>query len=259
MKSQLKIRNLEIAYVYLRQDKDPSQTRLFLHGWGLRIEAFEKLLVALSADYPVIAIDLPGFGQSSEPYFWGYEAYAQFVSDFLEALKLPKVHLVGQSMGGGIALATAALFPDKVSSVALMNSAGIPMRDGQPSAINRLQELWAQGFDRHIWQAFVVNGAKHFKSLTRSVSVPVKHDIRPLLPKIRAPVLLAWGDCDKMLPIQFAYEMAALIPKAKVATISGGYHEWGLVQPEIFCSLAKQFDASLQKHSPPHTEPDSKT
>lgn len=243
----MKIRDLEVAYVHLGKDKDPTQTRVFLHGWGLRIEAFQKLLDILAVDYPVIAIDLPGFGESDEPYFWGYEAYAQFVSEFLDALKLPKVHLMGQSMGGGIALTTAALFPEKVTSVALMNSAGIPMRNGQPSIVGRLQELWAQGFDRHIMQSFAVNG-KHLKGLLRSVAVPTKHDIRPLLPRIKAPVLLAWGDCDKMLPINYAYEMAALIPRVKVATVSGGFHEWGLVQPEIFCSLAKQFDASLQKH-----------
>lgn len=255
LKSQLKIRNFEIAYVHLGQDKDPTQTRLFIHGWGLRLEALNKLLKVLSKDYPVIALDVPGFGDSDDPYFWGYEAHAQFISDLLDALKLEKVHLMGQSMGGGIALATAALFPDKVSSVALMNSAGIPMKNGQPSIINRIQELWAQGFDRHILGAFVINGARHLKSLARSVSVPVKHDIRPLLPRIKAPVLLTWGDCDKMLPIAYAYEMAALIPRAKVATVTGGFHEWGLIQPEIFCSLAKQFDASLQKHSQLHIEP----
>lgn len=258
LKSQLKIRNLEIAYVHLGRDKDPAQTRLFLHGWALHIDALKRLLQTLSADYPVIAVDLPGFGGSKAPYFWGYEAYAQFVAEFLETLELPQVHLMGQSMGGGIALATAALFPNKVSSVALMNSAGIPMREGQPSIIDRIQELWAQGFDRPILKAFVVNGTKHLKSLRRSLSVPVKHDIRPLLPKIQAPVLLAWGDCDKMLPIQFAYEMATLIPRAKVATVSGGFHEWGLIQPEIFCSLAKQFAASLQKYPPQHIEPNSK-
>lgn len=246
MKNRMKIRDLEVAYVHLGKDKDLSQTRVFLHGYGLRIEAFEKLLKILAEDYPVIAIDLPGFGQSQDPYFWGYEAYAQFVAEFLDALKLPKVHMMGQSMGGGIALTTAALFPEKVSSVVIMNSAGIPMRNGQPSMIGRFQELWAQGFDRHILSAFIVN-TKHLKTLIRSLAVPTKHDIRPLLPKIKAPVLLAWGDCDKMLPINYAHEMAALIPKAKVATVSGGYHEWGLVQPEIFCSLAKQFAASLQK------------
>jgi pimeloyl-ACP methyl ester carboxylesterase len=240
----MKIRDLEVAYVHLGQDKDPAQTRVFIHGYGLRIEAFEKLLKILAEDYPVIAIDLPGFGESDAPYFWGYEAYAQFVSEFLDACRLNKVHIMGQSMGGGIALATAALFPEKISSVVIMNSAGIPMRNGQPSMVGRVQELWAQGFDKKIWQAFLAN-SKRLKGLMRTLVVPTQHDIRNLLPKIKAPVLLAWGDCDKMLPINYAYEMAALIPRAKVATVSGGYHEWGLIQPEIFCSLAKQFDASL--------------
>ena len=240
LKSQLKIHDLQIAYVHLGQDKDPRQTRLFLHGYALRLDAFEKLLHVLSADYPVIALDLPGFGNSQDPLFWGYEAYASFVNDFLDAMNLSKIHLLGQSMGGGIALATAALYPEKVSSVAIMNSAGIPMRNGQPSVIGRLQELWAQGFDRRILQAFGINALKHLKNLVNSLSVPVKHDIRYLLPKIEAPCLLAWGDCDKMLPLAYAYEMAALIPKSKVAVVSGGFHEWGLIQPEIFCSLIKQ-------------------
>lgn len=245
MKSQLKVKDLNISYLQAGQDKDLAETRVFLHGWALTSHSFEKLITVLSKDYPIIVPDLPGFGGSSEPYFWGYEAYAQFVSDFLDALHLPKVHLMGQSMGGGVALSTAALFPEKVQSVVVMNSAGIPMRKGQPSAPDRLKELWAQGFDSHILKAFVVNFAKHPRSLLRSVSVPTKHDIRPLLPRIQAPCLLTWGDCDHMLPIEYAHEMASLIPHAQVAPVTGGYHEWGLLQPEIFCSLAKQFAASL--------------
>src|ERR1700730_592707 len=97
LKNRMKVRDLEVAYVHLGKDKDPTETRVFLHGWGLRIEAFEKLLCILAVDYPVIAIDLPGFGESEEPYFWGYEAYAQFVAEFLDALKLPQVHIMGQS------------------------------------------------------------------------------------------------------------------------------------------------------------------
>lgn len=240
LKSQLKIRNLQVSYVHLGKEKDPWQTRLFLHGYGLRIEASEKLLKTLAADYPVIALDLPGFGNSQDPYFWGYEAYATFIDQFLENLQIPQVHLMGQSMGGGIALATAALFPNRVLSIAVMNSAGIPMKEGQPSFIDRIRELWAQGLDRPILEAFAVNALGHLKSLGRLLNVPVKHDIRYLLPQIQAPCLLAWGDCDKMLPTAYAYEMASLIPKAKVAIISGGFHEWGLVQPEIFCSLIKQ-------------------
>lgn len=241
LKDQLKVQDLSVSYVHLGKEHEPSETRLFLHGWALRSESFQGLLKALSVDYPVLALDLPGFGDSEEPFFWGYEAYAQFVKDFLAKLGLSPVHLMGQSMGGGIALTAAALFPEAVQSVVVMNSAGIPMRDGQPSVVDRFGELWQQGFDRHILDAFAVNTLKHARSLGRSVSVPVKHDIRPLLPRIKAPVLLAWGDCDKMFPIDYAYEMANLIPNAKVAVVNGGFHEWGLVQPDIFCSLAKQF------------------
>lgn len=242
----LKVNGLQVSYFYEGRDKNPQETRLFLHGWALTSHSFEKLIEALGQDYPILALDLPGFGNSSDPYFWGYEAYAQFVSDFLDTLQIPSAHLMGQSMGGGIALATAALFPEKVKSIVVMNSAGIPMREGQPSIADRIQELWAQQFDRRILKAFAVNTVKHFKSLTRSVHVPVKHDLRALMKHIQAPCLLAWGDCDKMLPLTYAYEMAALIPNAQVAPVSGGYHEWGLVQPEIFCSLAKQFAAQVK-------------
>ncbi|MES2504316.1 MAG: alpha/beta hydrolase [Myxococcota bacterium] len=245
LKHQLKVNGFKVSYYYEGRDKDPSEMRLFLHGWGLSGKSFKHLIHGLAQDYPVIAIDLPGFGDSHGSHFWGFEAYAQFVVDFMDALKIPSAHMMGQSMGGGISLATAALFPERIKSVVVMNSAGIPMRNGQPSIRDRVHELWAQGFDRRILIAFAMNSAKNLKGLIRSVKVPVRHDLRRLLPLIKVPVLLAWGDCDKMLPFVYAEEMAALIPGAKIAPVSGGFHEWGLVQPEIFVSLAKQFADSL--------------
>ncbi len=238
---RLKVNGHWVSYVHEGQEHDPRETRLFLHGFGLRKEAFKKLVHELAKEYPVIALDLPGHGKSHKHHFWGYEAYAQFVADFLDALNIQSVHLMGQSMGGGIALTTAALFPERVKSVVVMNSSGVPMRSGHPSIAERFRELWVQGFEPKIWSAFITNALQHGSSLGRQVSVPIKHDLRTLLPRIQAPVLLAWGDQDHMFPLEFAHEMASLIKKSKVATVTGGYHEWGLVQPEIFVSLAKAF------------------
>lgn len=238
---RLKVNGQEVSYVYEGQEHDPHETRVFLHGFGLRKEAFKKLIHHMAGEYPVIALDLPGHGQSHKHHFWGYEAYAQFVVNFLDELHISSAHLMGQSMGGGIALAVAALYPDRVKSVVVMNSAGIPMRKGVPSVRERFLELWAQGFEPKIWSAFLLNALRHGAGLSRQVSVPVKHDLRALLPRIGAPVLLAWGDQDHMLPLEYAYEMASFIQKAKVAPVTGGFHEWGLVQPEIFVSLVKAF------------------
>lgn len=245
MNRQLNVKGYKIHYLHAGKQHNVKETRVFLHGWALRGRAFEKLVKALGEDYQVIAPDLPGFGKSDIPYFWGFEAYAQFICDFLDELGLEKVHLMGQSMGGGIALATAALHPERIQSVMAMNSAGVPMTKGRPSLLKRFKEIWAQGYNHHLTTALLSNLFKRPRKLLRLAKVPMKHDLRPLLPRIKAPVLLAWGDLDHMYPVEFAQEMAKLIPNARVEIIHGGHHEWGLIWPEIYRKLEKEFAESL--------------
>lgn len=102
---------------------------IFVHGGGpgsSGLSNFSRNMAAFADRYRVIAIDLPGYGQSTklriaEP-LWGY--YARVLAGFIDALGLGKAHLVGNSLGGAAALKTAVDFPDKVDRLVLMGPGG---------------------------------------------------------------------------------------------------------------------------------------
>jgi pimeloyl-ACP methyl ester carboxylesterase len=250
LKSQsVDVAGLNVFYLEGGSELAHHGTRVFMHGWGLTCTAFTSMLEALSQKYHVIALDLPGYGFSgANPSFWGYEAHAQFVDGFLRALSLESVHLMGQSMGAGICMATAALFPERVDSLVLVNAAGIPILQGQPRLSARIAEVFEQakmsGFRREnaaLSKGFIYNLWHHLPGLIRSVNLPIKHDLRLLLGRIRAPCLLAWGSLDTMLPLKVGREFERLIPGAQLVDIAEGYHEWNLIYPERFIEVVTRF------------------
>jgi len=112
---------------------------IFVHGGGpgsSGLSNFSRNMAAFADRYRVIAIDLPGYGQSTklkitEP-LWGY--YAKVLAGFIDALGLGKAHLVGNSLGGASALKTAVDFPAKVDRLVLMGpGGGYSLFEKQPS------------------------------------------------------------------------------------------------------------------------------
>ena len=103
-----------------------AQTVLFIHGFGGDLDNWLFNLDALAEAHTVIALDLPGHGQST-PTLPGttLASLAGFVARFMDALDIDQAHLVGHSMGGGVAAQLAVDAPQRVRSVALVSPAGM--------------------------------------------------------------------------------------------------------------------------------------
>jgi len=99
---------------------------LLIHGFGADKETWLPLTLALSRSRRVIMMDLPGFGAATQVGSDRGHARAQAaaVAGFADALGYYRVHLCGNSMGGGISLRFAADYPERVRSMALICSAG---------------------------------------------------------------------------------------------------------------------------------------
>ena len=96
---------------------------LFIHGISGGWQNWLENLPHFGARHRAIAIDLPGFGTSPMPEWEiGMPGYTQMVHDFCEALGLGRTTLVGNSMGGGITLQFAALYPERLSHMITMGS-----------------------------------------------------------------------------------------------------------------------------------------
>jgi pimeloyl-ACP methyl ester carboxylesterase len=125
-KKIIKVDNNTISYL----DGGKGDTILMLHGFGGNKDHWTKFSKSLTTNFHVVAIDLPGFGESSkiETESYNIDSQVKKLSRIIDVLRLNKFHLVGNSMGGTIAGRYTAVVPDKVLSLALFDTGGIPQR-----------------------------------------------------------------------------------------------------------------------------------
>ena len=106
------------------------KTVVLLHGTSASLHTWQGWTRELSDDYCVVSMDLPGFGLTG-PYTdqstqYDSANYAKFVIDVLDKLQVGSVTLAGNSLGGKIAWRTAALYPDRVNKLILVDAVGYP-------------------------------------------------------------------------------------------------------------------------------------
>src|SRR3990167_7893359 len=103
-----------------------AETILMIHGFGADKDNWLRFSRPLTARYNVIALDLPGFGESSKPdASYDVGTQTERLAAFAKQLGIHKLHLIGNSMGGHIAALYAARHPEQVLSVAHVDNAGI--------------------------------------------------------------------------------------------------------------------------------------
>jgi len=110
---------------YARRGAAAGTPVLFIHGFGGDLDNWLFNIDAIGEKHPVIALDLPGHGQSAVKLpGTSLPALADFVGRFMAVLDVPQAHLVGHSVGGAIAAQMALSQPQRVASLSLIDSAG---------------------------------------------------------------------------------------------------------------------------------------
>lgn len=227
---------------------------LLLHGWGGSSKSMAPVQSFLSDAHEVISLDLPGFGESTEPSSpWTSFDYAAVVADLLKSLGLDRVAIIGHSFGGKIAIHLALM--GYAHRLVLTNSAGIrPTRSlryyirvgtfkfaKRISQINLLRKLLGEELDRYRAK-FGSADYRNASSMMRQVLVRiVNEDISPLLSQIQVPTLLIWGDLDTATPLQDAKRMESLIPDCGLVVLKGAGHFSFLDKPREFEIIVKHF------------------
>jgi len=260
LKSQLTNHRVDLqdCTIFYQQSRLESSSIpiLLLHGWGISTEPYQEALQLLAQHHSIIAPDLPSFARS--PYSGlipNYTSYSKFLVDFLEALDLPQVHVVGHSLGGGIAITLSALVPEKIRSVILVDSTGtttpsllemIPRRAIEMTAQFFLPKLRLKLVD--IPLVFSYNLLFNTGNVIQGLLISLSEDISHLLPKVQAPCLLLWSVKDLTTPLSNAQKMADMVPNAKLIVVEEGLHEWGLWYPEKLTSFILDFIRQLEQY-----------
>ena len=219
------IKNVDINYVDYGKGKN---TIVLLHGWGQNIDMMKPVGDKLQKNNRVIIIDLPGFGNSSEPdEIWTMYDYADVVHEFIESLKINNPILIGHSFGGKISLIYASKY--KVNKLILFASPykkEIKKLSIKTRILKKLKKVpilnKLEGFaKRHIGSTDYKQASDFMrKILVEHVNLDITEDVK----KIKCPTLLVWGTLDTEVNVDEAYELEKLIPDAGVVVYDGCTH-----------------------------------
>ena len=252
-------------YAFAGRGKD--RPVLLLHGLGGSADSMATLVAPLlPLSVRVVLLELPGHGRSPPPAAGPLAArdYGQVVTAAVDRLyaDFGKVVLIGNSLGGALALHAAHEKPDEVAGVVGLNPAGADLSD---EALSVLPESFADEltgaarmarllFHRTPWLFWLV--ARDF---ARGWSSPVvqrilddaRHDRDrslgiDVLSAIRAPVLILWGEQDRLLPATSAEDFRRHIPGAQVELIHNCGHIPQLEQPAYTRRRVREFVEKLK-------------
>jgi pimeloyl-ACP methyl ester carboxylesterase len=214
---------------------------VLLHGLGSRGEDWASLIPQLiEGGHRVYAVDLLGFGKSSQPKDSDYSISQQagLVEKFLDSQHLQQVDLAGWSMGGWIAMKVALQQPERVRRLVLLDSAGLRFKLGfdpslfQPSSPNdiaNLEELLLPNprpLPRFVAMAMLRKSDQVGWVVRRSMqSMMTGQDlVDDKLASLTMPVLIGWGDQDRLIPLSVAYQLHHAILQSVLDIYAGCGH-----------------------------------
>ncbi|MCG8571920.1 MAG: alpha/beta hydrolase [Spirochaetes bacterium] len=225
--------NLIISY--LDNKKDSDKILLFVHGWGADKYNLQIIYQALANQYRIIAIDLPGFGESLRPnYTWNSIDYAQLILQFLDKLNIQTCSYIGHSFGGKIGIILASQQKDRIKHLILIDSSGLRPKRG----INWYLQVYSFKFLKFLFQKMIKSekqwqkiqqnfGSSDYQNADaiRDILVTVvNEDYSHLLPEIQCPVFLYWGEKDQDTPLWMAKKMHKLIKDSGLYIVKKGSH-----------------------------------
>ena len=241
---------------------------LMLHGSGPGVSgtANWKLNIGpLSAKFHVLAPDIVGFGDTERPddIVYSLRSWTDHVWSFLDALGITKTAIVGNSLGGRIALQMATDHPDRISRMVLMGSPGVGMTPTEGLAALRAYEPSHDAMRHLLKNFFAVNPDLITEELVtiryeasiadgaweayRSMFFDPKHkgsELAITADEVRAittPTLLVHGREDKVVPLAVSVTMLDLMPNADLHVFSRCGHWTQIERADEFSALVADY------------------
>jgi pimeloyl-ACP methyl ester carboxylesterase len=220
-------------------------------------------LAGLSDEFDVIAWDAPGCGGSDDPPpEMGMADYADAVADLITTLDLRRVHLCGQSFGGGLALAVYRRHPQLILSLVLASAYAGWRGSLSPEEVEarlarahaELDVAPAKWLDSYLPGFFARPVPPETLDLVRAIMLEVRSagtrpmlvafaeaDLPAVLPTITAPTLLLYGAADVRAPRPVAEALHAVIPNSELVLLPEVGHMCNLEAPEAFNAEMRRF------------------
>jgi len=218
--------------------------------------AWSQNVTAIAARYHVIALDLPGTGDSAKPLIeYKMDTWTDFMAEFLRLKRIPKASIVGAVMGGALAVQFALDHPDMSEGlVSAASNSGPGKHEGGlrpenwPSLAGTRRTLLASFHDKSLVTDTLVRArfedrlrvddgytvARHLADHRAPYSVEE-------LSTIRVPALFVWCREDEITPLKWGEDYAAAVPGAQIAVLEGCGHLPNLEKPDAFNTAVLRF------------------
>jgi len=229
---------------------------VLIHGLGATKASFLPTVAALAGGFRTIALDLPGFGDSVKPLRGAYDApfFARAVVALLDALGLERAHLVGNSMGGRVAIELGLTRPERVGRLIglapslawLRRRRWAPYLRLVPTQLGAIQpapraiveaivrrvvpgadaEWTAAGIDEFLRSYLTPSGRAAFYRAAANIYLEEPrgpHGFWTRLPALRVPSLFVWGRRDAIVPAAFAHHVRDALPRSEHLLLDCGH------------------------------------
>jgi len=248
---------------------------LLIHGLGHWSGVWKYNIEFFAQNFHVIVPDVVGYGDTDKPQDRAYNVdfYIKWLADFIKALDLPNIILIGNSLGGGIIAGFTGAYPEKVNKLIVLAPAGIRknlylmLRLISLPLIGRLLARPSYRGIMTFWKATMANQdlipeelvKEHYKlskrplgnyamirTLRESANIfGIKKDeikrAKEYCKNITIPTMVIWGDKDKILPMPPKLDILSLLPHAQIEIIENCGHCPMIETPEIFHKLVNDF------------------
>ena len=219
--------------------KGEGQPIVLLHGWGQNQYMMKFIQDHFSAEYQVINLDLPGFGESEEPKdVWNVQMYADALHELLEEIGVERPIMIAHSFGARIAIRYAILYP--MTKLVLTGAAGIKNKRGLSYYIR----VYTYKFMKRLHIKLNMGSVdyQHASPIMKGVLVAsVEDDITYCLAHIPCTTLLVWGEYDNQTPLWMGKKMEEEIPDSALVILKKGDHFAYFHQSLKFISILEAF------------------
>lgn len=244
----------ENGFKYVEQGEGP--VILLLHGLFGALSNFSEIFHTFSDRYKIIIPLLPIYEKTKTEA--SVEGMTTYVEDFVSFRGLKDLTLLGNSLGGHVALTFAIRQPELVSALVLTGSSGLfeagmgktfPKRSDYKFVRDRVRYTFYDpqtATDELVDEVYDIfqNNYKTLR-IVRVARSAQRHNMREVVGQIKAPTLLIWGLNDNITPPRVAHEFESLMPNTELKFIDKCGHAAMMEQPEIFNAYLEDF---LKKH-----------
>jgi pimeloyl-ACP methyl ester carboxylesterase len=281
IRREVDVAGVRVSYEYLGDSATSGPVVILLHGFGASLESWSDVAPLLASTYPVLRLDLKGFGLSTRPRDGKYSArdQADVVVGVIRQLGIRRPVIVGHSFGGAVAFATYLELRDggdsRTAALVLID-AGV-YRQPLPFFIVALRSTFTRflmyTFTSADWRANVVLKRAYFedsvataeriRSYSKYFDLPGAHyafersaeqivppdaaALEQRLTTITVPTLAIWGADDEIIPVSFAYRLRTDVPGVTVKILDQTGHAPQEERPTETAQAILQFLATIPR------------